>query len=282
MPSTLPVPTAGVHLDGEFSRIVIREEGTVRTLYFVDEQGREHIESRLDLARPERLLLPYARAMFTSYLFVPEPKRVLVIGVGAGSMIRFLTHHDPNVEIDAVDIDPVVLDVARDYFGTRESERVHLIVQDGFDFIDETSHRYDVIFLDAFLKPFADADSADPAVDTDASGVPRRLKTIETYRGMQDKLTPGGVVVVNLHYHTVEDDVATLRSAFARGHLFEVPGSGNFILVGTSDEAVPTQEALAERGQRVDLRLGADFSFSQLGRRLLSEVPRAPAATPRP
>jgi spermidine synthase len=214
--------------------------------------------------------------MFTSYLFVPEPKRVLLVGVGAGSMIRFLAHHDPGVEVDAVEIDPVVLDVARDYFGTRSSMRVHLIVEDGFDFIDRTTARYDVIYLDAFLKPFSDADPADPAVDTDSSGVPRRLKTIETYRQMQTKLAPGGVVVVNLHYHTLSEDVATLRQAFVRGHLFDVPGSGNFILVGTSDEAALTEAQLVDAGRRADQRLRADFSFGELGRRLLLEVPSLP------
>lgn len=262
----LGVPPAGVQFRSAFSHIVVREVGTVRTLYFVSDDGREHIESRMDVARPEWLILPYARTMFASYLFVPAPRRVLLIGLGAGSMVRFLEHYDARVEVDAVDIDPVVVDVARDYFGTRPSERVHLLVRDGFDHIESTEARYDVIYLDAFLKPVPEAQA-----DTDASGVPRRLKTIETYRKMQDKLAPGGVVVVNLHYKTLAEDVATLREAFAHGALFDVPGTGNYILVGTGAAEVPSADALRVVGRRVDARVKADFAIADLVDRLRAE-----------
>lgn len=274
VPGLRAVPADGVRIDSEYSRIVVREVGTERTLSFLDEQGKEHVESRMDVADPSRLVLPYARSMFVSYLFAPEPERVLLIGLGAGSMVRFLERFDSKVQIDAVDIDPVVLDVARDYFGTRESERVHLIAADGFDFVARAEAVYDVIYLDAFLKPMtAEGATADAATDVDASGVPRRLKTIETYRKMQSKLRPGGVIVVNLHYMTLNDDVATLREALGRGHLFDVPGTGNYILVGTSsaDDVSPTE--LFTRGQTVDARLRADFSFAELGRRLQRDVP---------
>jgi spermidine synthase len=258
------VPPAGVQFQSDYSHIVVRAEGSVRTLYFVSENGREHIESQMDLARPERLLLPYARAMFASYLYVPRPRRVLLIGVGAGSMIRFLEHYDPEVRVDGVDIDPVVLDVARDYFGTRPSEHVRLLARDGFDHIASTADLYDVIYLDAFLKPVPDA----RAVETDASGVPRRLKTIDTYGKMQSKLTPGGVVVVNLHYKTLDEDVATLRQAFARGDLFEVPGTGNYILVGSGDTARSDPAVLRVTGEVADARLNADFSIAALAAQL--------------
>jgi spermidine synthase len=263
----LAVPEQGVRVHSEFSHIVVREVGTVRTLYFVSEDGREHIESQMDIARPEQLLLPYARAMFASYLFVPEPHRVLLIGIGAGSMIRFLEHYDARVDVDGVDIDPVVVDVARDYFGTRPSAHVRLLVRDGFDHVETTEERYDVIYLDAFLKPVPDA----RAVDTDISGVPRRLKTIETYRKMQDKLAPGGVVVVNLHYKTLDEDVETLREAFAQEALFEVPGTGNYVLVGSGAATLPSREALRAVGARVDQRLGADFSIAELSSQLREE-----------
>jgi spermidine synthase len=279
LPSSTPglraVPADGLRIDSEYSRIVVRETGTERTLSFLDDQGKEHVESRMDVADPSRLVLPYARSMFVSYLFTPEPERVLLIGLGAGSMVRFLERFDSKVRIDAVDIDPVVLDVARDYFGTRESERVHLIAADGFDFVERAEAVYDVIYLDAFLKPMpAKGATPDAATDVDASGVPRRLKTIETYRKMQSKLRPGGVIVVNLHYMTLNEDVTTLREALGRGHLFDVPGSGNYILVGTSSEDEVSPSELFTRGQAVDARLGADFSFAELGRRLLRDLPK--------
>lgn len=249
----LPVPASGLRFDSEYSRILVREQGTVRTLYFVDDQGRERIESRMDVARPELLLVPYTRAMLTSYLFVPAPTRVLLIGVGAGSMVRFWEHHEPSLRVEAVDIDPEVLRIAREYFGTRSSQAVQLIAADGFDYLRTTEARYDVIYLDAFLKP---------SEGTDETGVPSRLKTIETYKEMQTRLRENGVVVINLHYPTLERDVAELRQAFAQTYLFRVPKTGNYILVGASEKRRFSAEELTTVGSRADSRLGASFSIA--------------------
>lgn len=271
VPGVLPVPPEGVRIHSTYSDIVVREAGSVRSLYFLDEQGKEHLESQMDVARPAWLMVPYTRSMFASYLFVPEPKRVLVIGVGAGSMLRFLQRFDPTVHVEGVDIDRAVLDVARDYFGTTPSDTIELIAADGFDYLNETEHRYDVIYLDAFLKPKDDEAQA-AAGDTDVSGVPRRLKTIDTYKRMQQKLTGSGVVVVNLHHQTVDDDAKTLREAFTRGHLFEVPGTGNYVLVGTQSDEPVDAATLEARGAEVEKRLGIGFSLSEVGRRLRVEA----------
>lgn len=270
VPGVLSVPPEGVRVRSTYSDIVVREAGSVRSLYFLDEKGQEHLESQMDVARPAKLMVPYTRAMFASYLFVPEPKRVLVIGVGAGSMLRFIERFDPAVHVEGVDIDPAVLDVARDYFGTKPSDTIELIAADGFDYLNQTEHRYDVIYLDAFLKP-KDEEAQAAAGDTDVSGVPRRLKTIDTYKRMQQKLAPGGVVVINLHHQTLDQDVKTLREAFARGYLFDVPGTGNYVLVGTQSDEGVNAKALETRGAKVDKRLGIGFSLSEIGRRLRAD-----------
>ena len=77
--------TAGVtelEVESEFSQIVVTKQGNVRSLIFVDSDGQEAVETELDLDKPHRLLLPYTRYMFDSYLFRPKPQQVLIVGLG--------------------------------------------------------------------------------------------------------------------------------------------------------------------------------------------------------
>ncbi|MGE3402686.1 MAG: hypothetical protein AB7K63_08885 [Vicinamibacterales bacterium] len=97
----------------DFSTIRIRSNGDVRVMTFVRDNGEEVVQTRANLAEPHTLVAPYARAMFTSYLYQPEPRRVLIVGLGGGAMVRFLIHHEPDVEIDAVEIDPAVVRLGR-------------------------------------------------------------------------------------------------------------------------------------------------------------------------
>lgn len=254
-PALLPIPQGGVHMESEYSKIIVDERGTVRTLYFVRDTGQQVVESQMDVANPHKLLIRYTRTMFASYLFVPEPKRVLIIGLGAGSMVRFLERYEPDLLIEAVDIDPVILEVATNYFGTRESKNVKLIAADGLRYIREVNTSYDVIYMDAFLKP---------SMSTDDTGVPLQMKTVDFYREMQDKLAVGGAVVFNLNWHKgIKDDLATIREAFASSHLFEVPRSGNFVVVATKAKTNNSAATLRQNAVKVDPRFNHEFSVAR-------------------
>ena len=69
--------------------IDIREEAGVRTLHF----GSDWIQGAMRIARPWNLELDYTREMMTSLLLREEsrfPRRVLLIGLGAASLTKFL------------------------------------------------------------------------------------------------------------------------------------------------------------------------------------------------
>src|SRR6185295_8530247 len=83
-------------------------------------------------------------------LLHPHPRRVLTIGLGGGFTLRALVHHPAPVQITAVEIDPLVVAVARDQFGiyndhALEDPRVRLVTNDGRNFMDGTDQRFDVI-----------------------------------------------------------------------------------------------------------------------------------------
>ena len=183
-----------VELDqqSDYSHIRVRKQGSVRTLMFVRDSGEEYIQSMVNMNRPYELLSTYCRAMFASYLVQPRPRRVLIVGLGGGAMVHFLEHYDEDVRVDALEIDPVVVQVADRFFNVRTRDNVRILVADGFRYLQETDQTYDVIYIDAFLKP---------SEETDATGKPLSLKTERFYKDMQKHLSQPGVVVFNVNPH---------------------------------------------------------------------------------
>lgn len=196
-----------------FNHIRIHQQGTVRTMYFVADTGTQYIESRIDLRRPVSLDLDYSRTMMAGLLVQPQIKRMLMIGVGGGQLSNYFYHRFPDVEIDAVDIDPEVIRLAKAYFLVPDGDpRYRTYADDGRVFIERAKQSWDMIILDAFRGIF----------------VPYHLKTYEFYQACLAHLSPRGVVVANLHNNTkmYANDRETLAQVFPNSYSF-VSESGN-------------------------------------------------------
>lgn len=244
----------------EFSRIRVREKGRVRRLLFVDETGGEHCQSAIDLDDPATLQHGYARTLFASLLFRERQDRVLVVGLGGGGMVRFLNERFPGTLVEAVEIDPVVVGLAAEYFGVDEGPRTKIHTADAFTFFDSPRGDFDAIYLDAFLR----------APESSGLGVAaERLKT-EAFLGiLRSHLKPGGVVSFNLIVSDsgTGEDLESIRAVFPGMVRFEVPGTGNLVVVALRDERSPAPEELIRRGETLDAtlpRLG--FSLAQIAR----------------
>jgi len=239
----------------KYSHIRVRRKGAVYTLNFVRNNGREAIETIMNLDKPHHLLAPYTQSMFASYLYQPRPKNVLMAGLGGGAMVRFLQKHDPGVTIDVVEIDPEVVRIAGKYFGVESDGRVNIVTADVFAYLKKTDERYDVIYMDAFLEP---------SRGTDATGVPLRLKTLRFLKSLQGRLTASGLVVFNLNRHrNVGRDVATLRKAFQWMHVYRVGRSG-VVVVASFNRQRPPEAALRKVAIKLDERFNTNFSFQKL------------------
>jgi spermidine synthase len=130
-----------------FGTVLVTDENGLRVLRFERGGARQTV---VKLGDPDHLELPYARVAMVSLALCDEPRRILVVGLGGGSLPMFLRKHYPTAEIDAVDIDPEVVYVAKRYFDFREDGRMRAHVGDGREFIERYRQPYDVIFLDAF------------------------------------------------------------------------------------------------------------------------------------
>ena len=109
--------------------------------------------------------------------------RRLLAGLGGGALVRFLNHYFPQLRLDVVEIDPVVVRVAREFFGTIAGPRKRVFIADGRDHLRQTAERYDLILLDAHLPP---------GERTDSTGHPLNLKAEAFYRSLHQRLRPGG------------------------------------------------------------------------------------------
>ena len=242
----------------EFSHIRVREKGGVRSLLFVDETGNEQRQSAIDLAAPGANQLGYTKSLFASLLYCHPQNRVLIVGLGGGGMVQFLNHAFPEMTVEAVEIDPVVVTIAAKYFRTVPGPKTVIHTRDAFAFFEEDRGGYDAIYMDAFLRPSEDSELTEKTT---------RLKTEAFLQTLQSHLNPGGVVAFNLIEWEEETpgDIASIRSIFPGTFLFSVPGSGNLVVIGTRESPGPDPDELRKRAAKLDEELvSAGLSFRSL------------------
>ncbi len=165
------------------------------------------------------------------YLF-DEPGRMLLLGLGGG--VVAVDYHLAGWEVDAVEIDPMVVDVARRFFDLKPAQaRVHL--GDARRFLLETPKRWDLILVDAF----------------GSSSIPFHLVTEEFFALVREHLLPNGVLAMNVEARQWYDPVVasigkTLRQDFPV--VWALPTQeprnvlGNVVLVAGVDPALHFDE----------------------------------------
>jgi spermidine synthase len=155
--------------------------------------------------------------------------------------------------VDAVDIDPEVIRIAKEYFKTPEDARLRLVAKDGRRFIQESKEKYDLIFLDAYNS------------DT----IPFHLTTREFYREVAARLAPGGVVVSNIIgslrgpqssffralYRTLGEVFPTLYTIPTYDASWQIMGEINIILIASQDTTRLTRGDLVGRAGRLGGKL---------------------------
>lgn len=156
-----------------------------------DEQGHRFLkfddfyESGISLQPPYEGSFPYTGLFHAGPLLAPEPKRALFLGAGGGIGPRAFAAAYPSLaRIDVVDVDPLVLDLARRYFFLAEEGPIRVHADDARMFLRGVTEPYDVVVLDAF---------------TIGGRIPFHLATREFFAEIAEHLAPGGALVMNLN-----------------------------------------------------------------------------------
>jgi len=212
-----------------FNTIRVSQRQGIRRLQFAPGSG---IQSMYDTRQPDRLVLAYTRLSMLGLACFPQPSRVLIIGLGGGSMARYLLKHAPNCHLDCVELDPEVIRVAREYFDLQEDPDLTVYAEDGRKYLQRCSQSYDLIFLDAY----ADHD------------IPYDLATQEFLALVRSHLTTRGLVVTNLwrsaENPSYRDMMETYRSQFEEIHTIAAASTNNCIVLAFPYKPGHTRESL--------------------------------------
>src|SRR5215467_3150897 len=129
--------------------IEIVEEDGVRVLQI----GGRAIQSAMRLSAPGAIELDYVRAMMAFLLFRPEPRDILMVGLGGGSMARFVHARMPRTRVVVAEINPGVVTVARRYFNfPGEDARLEVVIGEGAGEVAARPASCDVLAVDGFVN----------------------------------------------------------------------------------------------------------------------------------
>ena len=239
--------SADAHDDANCVMPYILEELTTKSLHF----SICEIQSRMRLDDPFALDLEYTRLMMGFLLFVPDPLRITMVGLGGGSLAKFCWRHLPRARIDVVEINRHVIALRDAFHVPRDDHRFRVIAGDAACHVRGRRDECDVLIVDGF----------------DEGGQPSRLCSSRFYDDARAMLAPGGVMVVNLHTGHRRHDVhvSRIRRSFGQAVLgVDDPDGSNqivFALKAPAFAACPADvgDQCARLGAAANRQLRAAF-----------------------
>jgi len=225
----------GFKLQGD---VVFEATSPYHQVQVIDELGTRILsfngtrETKMSLANPLQGHFEYTEYFHMPWVWNRAIGRVLMLGLGGGSIQRAYQHYYTNVTVDTVEIDPVVVKVAREYFKVAETPTLKIHNQDGRMFLNRTTNSYDVILLDAYTK------------GRYGSSIPPHLATKEFFILAGSHLSTNGVLAYNV-IGDIQDSrpeivgalYRTLKQVFPQVYAFPASSSMNVVLIATKSAA---------------------------------------------
>ena len=225
-----------------YRNILVDDKGDSRCLRFNVKSSKSN-QSCLYKSNPQRLVFNYTKLLFSGLLLIEEPKNILIIGLGGGTMSNTLHQIYPQSVITNVEIDPAVVKVARQYFGFFENQNITSVIQDGRIFIKRAiikKQKYDWIILDAFNGDY----------------IPEHLLTQEFLQETKSLLNKDGILSANtfsisdLYAH----ESATYKSVFGDFYNVRNYKNSNRIILAAKGK-LPSFTLINQRASALQERL---------------------------
>lgn len=233
-----------------YRNIFVTQSGDERCMLFRWPRplGRESCKL---LHEPQKLIFDYTQMMLSGLYLDPNPKRILIIGEGGGTIPTALQEMFPNTQLDLVELDKAVDGVARNYFEFKPGLNTHVFIEDGRVYVKRVAAQkpnYDMVLLDAF----------------DADYIPEHMLTKEFLEEVRAIMVPRGVIVANTFSDSAlyDHESATYRTVF--GSFFNLK-LANRIIVGrvgglsADDLATARKNASLLEAQLMRRGTGSDF-----------------------
>ena len=230
-------------LDESYPKPFVIDDGKSRFLYF----NVRLMQSEMSLKAPNDLAIRYTQKMMAFLLFQPHPKRIVLIGLGGGSLIKFCYQRMPGTQLTAVELDPAVIAFRDTFLMPPDDERLQVLEADGAEFLENTEKGIDALLVDAF----------------DKTGFAPSLANREFFDNAYAKLSGNGVLVINLAgeketyagligeaMHVFDDQVIVIS----------VPDDGNHILYAFKERHFePRWRWLHNYAKELRAKFGLDF-----------------------
>lgn len=222
----------------------VSESEGVRSLHL----GSSTVQSSMRVKAPYDLELTYTRGMMMFLLLKPQARNVLLIGLGGGSIPKFVHHYLPEHAITAVEINPQVISIARSHFYLPDDdERLRVIEGDGVAYLHAHAASSDILILDAY----------------DSQGLAPELSSQAFFDTCAEALTDDGMLAVNLWGSDKSFDVYLQRIEQSFGyHVLVLPTGrpGNIVVFGFRRSPVDLRwTTLRERAKQLQDELKIEF-----------------------
>jgi spermidine synthase len=226
-----------------YSKPFIIDSGLQRRLQF----DLYTVQSAMHREHPDRLILAYTRKMMAFLLFNRAPARILLLGLGGGSLAKFCYRRLPYTAITTVEVNPDVIALREAFRIPADDDRFRVICADGADYVARLGLSQDVILADA----------------CDRDGIAPELNAIEFYQQVRRCLFSGGVFVANMcgDLDSCAAHIGKIRAVFGDEIMtLQVRPDGNVIVFAF--KARPTEidwEQLATTALDLKRKFGLDF-----------------------
>jgi spermidine synthase len=221
-----------------YRNIVVYEEDGLRCMAFGRNMSAR--QSCVSLSDRGQLVFNYARMIMAALYLNPRPKRVLILGLGGGTLVTAFQTMLPEAAIDAAEIDPAVIRMAREYFDLDPAPYTRIYAEDGRVFVKRMQRRgvsYDLIVLDAF----------------DHEYIPEHMLTREFLLEVKSILGEHGVLAANTFSVSklYDHESATYYSVF--GDFYGLKKNNRVILLRMG--GLPDRTEIARNAELLEQRL---------------------------
>lgn len=259
--------------NSKYNQITVEDQGGYRLLRF-----NGSMETRMWLGNHLRGHFEYTEYFQLPLLWNPNAKRVMIMGLGGGSAQRAFAAYYPDIHVDTVELDPMVVQVATDrrYFNVQQNAKHKIHVGDGRQFIRvNKAIKYDAIAMDAYTS------------NKYGSHIPHHLATKEFFQLVSSRLTDNGVLAYNVigSYQNFRADIVgsmynTIKSVFPHVYHFPASDSKNVVILGVKSKQGLTNVSLKAKVTALRKARKLPAHFGPRLKRIRAQAPPSAAKSP--
>lgn len=236
--------------NGELAQPYILETTSERRLHF----AHDSVQSVMSLDEPDALVSAYTRKMMAFLLFKPNPRNIVIVGLGGGSLAKFCYRNLPRSNITVVEIDARVIALREEFCVPEDDHRFRIVCDDGAHYMSIHSERIDIIMVDAF----------------DPIGLAPTLATTDFYAQVARRLSSNGLLVMNFSGEVARyvTHIRRIRAAFGGSKLLVPVSADDNLLLFTFKKQIPLPTTARYESLAQHLQTQLDLEFPRYLRRI--------------